>query len=94
MSKLKHLARKYNLFGFNEFENQSLTVEFEERLQEIKERNSEIILNVYYIPLTISKTLEEKGYLPTIENALPQAKAMFYTDVANGVLDDFYKFRG
>ena len=36
---------------------------------------------------------EEEGYLTTEKGATPRAKAMLLADLANGVLDELYRFK-
>ena len=89
---LRGCARK-KIYLYNKFENEELTYEFYSVVQEIKERNSKIIFDSYYMPKAISSILKEEGYLTTFEAAEPRAKAMLLSDLANGILDDFYRFK-
>lgn len=87
---IKGLARK--LPCFNETENEILSEEFSEAVIAIKEQNSQHVYNAYYLPKAISAILKEQNYLTTESGAEHRAKAMLLADMANGVLDEFYRF--
>jgi len=78
---------------YNKLENQKLTEDFRLSLNEIKEYNSKQVWDLYYLPKAISAILKEEGYLTTMQQAVPRAKAMLLADLANGVLDEFYRFK-
>lgn len=86
-----NFARKFIPY-FNEFEDCCLADEFNSKVLEIKENNSQIVFNAYYLPKAISAILKEDGYLITEQQAYPRAKAMMLSDMANGILNEFYKF--
>lgn len=77
---------------YNEYENQILAEEFYDELKLIKEENSKIVFNNYYLPKAISAILKEDGYLISEQQAYPRAIAMMLSDMANGILSEFYKF--
>ncbi len=77
---------------FNSYENEQMTEEFERRIIEIKEVNSRIVYDTYYLPKAISAIFKEDNYLPTPRQAKPRATAMMFSDMANGVIDEFYRF--
>lgn len=83
----KHFA-EYNLF-----ENDNMTEDFKKALIKIKEKNSQIVFESYYIPRAMSAILKEDGYLTTFQGAVPRAQAMMFSDLANGILDEFYRFK-
>lgn len=89
---IKKFARNKSK-SFNEMENKVLTAEFLRSLLFFKERNSKAIWNAYYIPKAISAILKEEGYLTTYNGAVPRAKAMLLSDLANGVIDELYRFK-
>ncbi len=89
---LKNFLREHCCI-YNKLENQELTEDFMSSLKDIKEYNSKQIWDLYYLPKAISTILKEEGYLTTIEQAAPRAKAMLLSDLANGVLDEFYRFK-
>lgn len=78
---------------FNETENDSLSIEFEERIAVLKDRNAQAVFDAYYLPKAINAILKEDGYLTTPKSAAPRANAMLNHDLANGVLDEFYRFK-
>lgn len=78
---------------FNKQENIELTCEFEDMLVAIKEYNSKIVWDSYYLPKAINAILKEEGYLTSEKGAAPRAKAMLLADLANGTLDEFYRFK-
>ena len=85
------LLRKIPLF--NEIENEQLTDDFNNRILEIKEENSKIVWDAYYVPKAINAILKEDGYLTTEKGAWQRAKAMLLYDLSCGVLDEFYRFK-
>lgn len=87
---LKNLMRSVELF--NQTENERLTEEFCQRVHQIKERNSEIVFNAYYLPKAMTTILREENYLTTPAGAKDRAAAMLMLDKANGILDEFYRF--
>ncbi len=89
---LKNFLREH-CSTYNRLENQKLTEDFRFSLQIIKESNSKNVWDLYYLPKAISAILKEEGYLTTIEQAVPRAEAMLLADLANGVLDEFYRFK-
>lgn len=84
-------ARKIEIF--NNTENEALTEEFNEVLLAIKEQNSKAVWDAYYMPKAINAILKEEGYLTTEKGATQRAKAMLLADLANGVLDELYRFK-
>ena len=89
---MKKVARKY-FPDFNQVENKRLSIEFKNTVKAIKENNSKIILDAYYMPKAISAILREQNYLITEEQARSRATAMMLNDLAKGVLTEFYRFR-
>lgn len=87
---IKGLARK--LPCINETENEILSEEFSDVVIAIKEQNSQHVYNAYYLPKAINAILKEENYLTTESGAKHRAKAMLLADMANGVLDEFYRF--
>lgn len=87
---VKGLARKMPCI--NETENEILSEEFSEAVIAIKEQNLQHVYNAYYLPKAISAILKEQNYLTTASDAEHRAKAMLLADMANGVLDEFYRF--
>lgn len=86
------IIRKIKLF--NDYENEQLTEEFKDRVQAIKERNSKAVWDCYYIPKAMVKVLKEDNYFgisPKVEN---YATAEMFKDMAEGKLDEFYRFVG
>jgi hypothetical protein len=88
----KRVFRKY-FESFNSYENEKLTLDFCDRVQAIKERNSKIIFDAYYMPKAISAILREDNYLTTEHQAHSRATAMMMNDLANGILTEFYRFK-
>lgn len=90
---MKDLLRNIPLF--NKIENKNITFEFAEKVRRIKERNSRIVFDAYYMPLAIKEILTHDGYLTTINNdvAVNLAIAMLLKDLASGKLTEFYKFK-
>lgn len=89
---LKNFLREHCCI-YNKLENQELTEDFISSLKAIKEYNSKNVWDLYYLPKAISAILKEEGYLTTMQQAVPRAKAMLLADLANGVLDEFYRFK-
>ncbi len=89
--KVLNFLRKFSLL--NSFENKQLTEEYESRILAIKEKNSQIVFKTYYLPKAISAILREENYLTTPRQAEPRATAMMLSDLANGVIDEFYRFK-
>ncbi len=89
--KVLNFLRKFPLL--NSFENEQLTEEFESKVYAIKETNSQIVFETYYLPKAIMAILKEDNYLTTPKQAEPRATAMMLADYANGVLDEFYRFK-
>ena len=98
MSKREIARRKIREFLrfipiLSEYENGILTDELRQTVQEIKERNSQIVFEAYYLPKAISAILKEDGYLTTPQGATPRATAMMLSDMAEGILNEFYRFK-
>lgn len=91
MEFIKNFLRNFKFF--NKIENNFIADELEEKIFEIKKKNSEIVFNAYYIPKAISAILKEDGYLTTERGAIQRATAMMNADIANGVLTEFYRFK-
>ncbi|MCD7740163.1 MAG: hypothetical protein LUH11_02315, partial [Candidatus Gastranaerophilales bacterium] len=51
------------------------------------------VFTAYYMPQAISAILKEEGYICTGKSAESRATAMMLNDLAQGVLDEFYKFK-
>lgn len=88
---VKNIGRKIKLF--NEFENTDLTNELHRKIIKIKERNSQIVFNAYYLPMATSKILKDEGYLTNGPEAVALATSMMLKDLQDGVLTEFYKFK-
>lgn len=88
---LKRMARKVPCL--NNTENELLSDEFHSVVIAIKERNSQIVWDAYYLPKAINAILKEENYLTTAHGAECRAKAMLLADMANGVLDEFYRIK-
>lgn len=88
---LKQLFRSIPFF--NTYENEGLTIEFEKKVKKLREKNSQEVFNNYYMPIAKHAILEEDGYMTTDTGAYPRATAMMMSDIANGVLDEFYQFK-
>ena len=89
-SVLIHAFRHFT--PFNEYENAILTNEYAERISELKEQNSKIIFDAYYLPKAVTAILREDNYLITLDGAKERAVSMMLKDKADGILDEFYKF--
>jgi len=89
---IKKVARKY-LPDFNQYENEELSIDFDNAVRAIKEKNSKIVFDAYYMPKAISAILREQNYLTTEHQARSRATAMMLDDLAKGVLNEFYRFR-
>lgn len=98
MSKKEIVKRRIREFLrffpiFSEYENELLTDDFQQTVHQIKERNSQIVFEAYYLPKAISAILKEDGYLTTPQGATPRATAMMLSDMAEGILNEFYRFK-
>lgn len=92
IESVKRVLRKY-LSNFNYYENEKLSHEFDVAVRTIKERNSKIVFNAYYMPKAIAAILREDNYLSTEHQARSRATAMMLDDLAKGVLTEFYRFK-
>ena len=90
VESLKRLMRFSS--DFNEFENAVMTDDFRYAVQLIKEANSKMVFYSYYLPKAITAILREEGYLITEQQAYPRATVMMLNDMAQGNLNEFYKF--
>lgn len=88
--RTKRLYRKCEIL--NTLENDNLTEEFQKRIREIRERNSQAIFNNYYLPLARKEILKKDNYLTTDKQAFHLAAALFNRDIADGKLNEFYQF--
>lgn len=86
---LKQVLRKNKTI--NQIENELLTDDFNAKVFEIKEYNSKVMFDTYYIPKAIELILKEENYLTTEQGAIPRAKALLEEDMKNGVIDEFYR---
>ena len=86
----KSLIRQSEIL--NTLENDTLTDEFQKRIREIRERNSQAIFNNYYLPLAKKEILQKDNYLTTDKQAFHLAAAMLNQDIAEGRLNEFYQF--
>lgn len=91
IKKLKNLCRKSRLL--NRLENGHLTEEFDDVVQDIKERNSQMVFDFYYMPKAVAAVLKEENYLAVDDYVTDRARAMLLYDKSQGVLDEFYRFR-
>ena len=89
--KIKRILRVIPYFS--QYENELLSDNFRQTVHGIKERNSQIVFEAYYLPKAISAILKEDGYLTTPQGATPRATAMMLSDMAEGILTEFYKFK-
>ena len=90
IESIKKLPRRNS--QLNQIENGFITDDFVAALRKVRETNSKIVWEAYYLPKAISAILKEENYLVGPEQAAPRAKAMLLADIANGILDDFYRF--
>ena len=88
---VKSIGRRVKIF--NEFENIDLTKELDKKIRRIKEHNSQIVFNAYYMPLATSQILKKDGYLTTGPQAVELATSMMLKDKADGILTEFYRFK-
>lgn len=89
---VKRIARRY-LPYFSQYENEKLSQNFDNTVRAIKERNSKIVFDAYYMPKAIAAILREDNYLITEHQARSRATAMMLDDLAKGVLTEFYRFK-
>lgn len=87
---IKGIFRKNKLL--NTLENDSLTNEFYKTVKSIKEKNSQALFNKYYLPRAVKEILSRDKYLTTNKQAFHLAVAMLNKDIADGKLNEFYKF--
>lgn len=90
-SNLKFVARHIPLIA--QLEDANLQDDFETRIIAIKEYNSQVMYNTYYLPKAINAILKEENYLTSERGAMPRATAMMMSDLANGVIDEFYRLK-
>lgn len=88
---IKCLFRRNSLC--NEFENEILTEEFAKIVREKREKNSQELFNEYYLPMARKEILKTQNYLTTDNQAFHLAVSMLTKDIADGVLDEFYRFK-
>lgn len=88
---VKNLSRKVKFL--NDFENVDLTNELKKKIHQIKEHNSQIVFNAYYMPLTMKEILKKENYLTNGPQAINLATSMMLKDLSDGVLTEFYKFK-
>lgn len=91
MEFVKRVARKFP--ALNQYENEELSINFDEVVKAIKEKNSKIVFDAYYMPKAIAAILREDNYLTTEHQARSRATAMMLDDLAKGVLTEFYRFK-
>lgn len=87
---IKTLLRKIKYF--NHIENKSLTLDFRQKVHSIKEKNSQIIWEHYYIPKAMLQVFKEDNYMGINKKVENLASANMFKDMANGKLDEFYRF--
>lgn len=87
---IKTLLRKIKYF--NHIENKSLTLDFRQKVHSIKEKNSQIIWEHYYIPKAMLQVFKEDNYMGINKKVENIASANMFKDMANGKLDEFYRF--
>ena len=92
MQSIKRFARKYVPY-FNQYENENLSENFKETVIAIKEKNSKRVFETYYIPKAITEILRESNLLATDSEVQQRATAMMFSDMANGILTEFYRFK-
>lgn len=90
-SNLKFVARHIPLIA--ELEDAQLQDGFDTRVIAIKEYNSQVMYDTHYIPKAINAILKEENYLVSERMAMSRATAMMMSDMANGVIDEFYRPR-
>ena len=86
----KRFLRKIKYF--NHIENKSLTLDFRQKVHSIKEKNSQIIWEHYYIPKAMLQVFKEDNYMGINKKVENIASANMFKDMANGKLDEFYRF--
>lgn len=90
-SNFKFIARHIPLIAL--FEDDNLQDDFNSRVIAIKEYNSQVMYKTHYIPKAINAILKEENYLVSERGAMPRATAMMMSDMANGVIDEFYRLK-
>ena len=88
----KSLLRKNA--DYNKLENQKFTIAYLKKYKEIREYNAKVLFDTFYTKKARQIILKESGYLSTENLVAQRAAALMTLDVANGVLDEFYRFRG
>ena len=81
-----------NIIGSKE--NQKFTIAYLKKYKEIREYNAKVLFDTFYTKKARQIILKESGYLATENLVAQRAAALMTLDVANGVLDEFYRFRG
>lgn len=94
MVKVKNfIIRNLRRFKFfNRYENEEMSKEFKAVIKGIKERNSQILFENYYKPKAVTAILREDNYLASEDLINDRAFAMFMQDIAQGALNEFYRF--
>lgn len=88
---IKQFLRKNS--NYNKLENQKLTIEYLQKYKKLKDFNAQALLKTHYIPKAREIILRESGFLLTENLVLQRAGALMNIDIANGVLDEFCRFR-
>jgi hypothetical protein len=75
-------------------ESQSLESEFTRTVRKIKEKNSKDIWDAYYIPKAVTEILEKHKSISHLDNnkITLLAQSLMFRDLADGKLNEFYKF--
>ena len=91
LKQIKNYLRKFKFF--NGIENKVLSKKLRNEIQYIKEENSQKVFELYYMPKAVAAVLHEQNYLALDDYVVDRARAMLLYDKAQGVLDEFYRFR-
>lgn len=91
----KDLLKKMELDPmFGGSQNQSLESEFTRTVRKLKEKNSKLVWDSYYIPKAVSEILKKENKLTINDDKriVLLAQSMMFRDLADGTLNEFYKF--
>lgn len=81
-----------NIQAYNKRENQHLTSEFKKKVVTIKEKNSQIVFENYYLPKAMVEISQKEGFFGINQKTITLASSMMFKDLSDGTLDEFYKF--
>lgn len=91
----KDLLKKMELDPmFAGSQNQSLESEFTRTVRKLKEKNSKLVWDSYYIPKAVSEILAKENKLTVNDDKriVLLAQSLMFRDLAEGKLNEFYKF--